>query len=334
MRKILFGVIIALILFHAAWYIASRVIIGRPLPAEKVIRDFQNSFFARMKMDVRSGAHEESYLDINGNRLHLDVFPSRTGAMTVVFIPGTSVYAQVYLEFMVKLNRRGFNVVGFDPRGHGRSAGRRGDYTISEIVDDTLAVVRYARDRFKGRVAIAGSSQGGIVAFYAAARDESIAGAVCHNLADLNGRDNLLLSAFRLPPFLAPAAGGMLALYGDYAIPVSLYLDLSKEKLKDGTDGTTYVREDPLCVTWITLRAMGSLLETDLARPVEKIRVPVILIHSDRDNIFPQKYVEGLYNRLTCPKKYLLVKNRDHLVMTNYVDEVIGPVSDWLKGLK
>lgn len=159
-------------------------------------------------------------------------FSADKNASTIVFIPGTSVYTKFYIEFMYRLYLQGFNIIGFDPRGHGLSSGLRGDYTINEIVDDTLAVVKYARDRFGSKVAIIGSSQGGMVAFYAAARDNSIAAAVCHNIADLNGKDNIVLSQIRPPVFMVPVAEFMAGLYKNFAIPVSLYLDLTKEKLK------------------------------------------------------------------------------------------------------
>jgi pimeloyl-ACP methyl ester carboxylesterase len=202
---------------------------------------------------------------------------------------------------------------------------------MNEIVDDALAVVAYARQRFGGKVTVAGSSQGGMAAFYAAARDDSLAAAVCHNIADLNGRDNLQLSQLKIPEWMVPVNLALLKLYGQFAVPISLYLDLSKEFLKDGTDAATYVSEDPLCVTWIKLRALGSLMKTDLAQPVEDITVPVMLIHSDRDNIFPQQYVEDIYNRLNCSKAYLFLKDREHLVMTNNVDEVAPAIANWLK---
>lgn len=56
-----------------------------------------------------------------------------------------------------------------------------------------------------------------------------------------------------------------------------------------------------------------------------------MLIHACKDNIFPQSYVEGIYNRLTCPRKYLLLNNTEHLVMTNNVDQVVQPVTEWLR---
>jgi len=93
----------------------------------------------------------------------------------------------------------------------------------------------------------------------------------------------------------------------------------------------TLIKEDPLAVPWITFRALNSLLRTDLAKPVEKIRVPVMLIHAEKDTIFPQAYVEGIYNRLTCKKNYLLLKDTEHMVMTNNVPELVPPLTAWLR---
>lgn len=330
-KKIVFFMVLAVVVFHVGWYAVSYKVKHEKLTDEAAIQKAFDDLLKQEKIGIDRNAFKEAYLEANGVNLHLDVFFAGSNAPTLVFIPGTSVYAKFYIEFMYKMYLQGFNVVGFDPRGHGLSSGPRGDYTINEIVDDTLAVVKYARERFGGKVAIAGSSQGGIVAFYAAARDHSIAAAVCHNLADLNGKDNLILSQFRPPRFMVPLAEFMANLYKGYSVPVFLYLDLTKEKSKSGIDAKTLLQNNPIYVKWITIRALGSLMHTDLGTPVEKITVPVMVVHSDQDTIFPRAYVEDIYNRLTCKKKYLLFKNTQHLVMTNNVDEAVPPVSAWLK---
>jgi pimeloyl-ACP methyl ester carboxylesterase len=330
-NKIIITIICIIALFHVVWYAGSRIYQGRAVPDSNAARAQVEQNLKGLKATVDLKGMEEAWLDANGGRLHLVIFPAGKNAPTLVFIPGTTAYALVYAQFLSEMRRNGFNVVGFDPRGHGQSSGRRGDYTINGLTDDLLAVVNYARGRFGGKVAVAGSSQGGMVAFYAAARDDSIAAAVCHNIADLNGKDNLVLSTVRPPLFLVPVSEFLMKLYGGYSIPISLYLDLTKEKFPDGTDAATMVHRDILSVSWITFRALGSLMRTDLAKPVEKIRVPVMLVHAERDNIFPQAYVEGIYKRLTCPKKYLLFPNTEHLVMTNDVDRVVPPVVAWLK---
>jgi alpha-beta hydrolase superfamily lysophospholipase len=331
MKKIILIAIVIIGLFHIVWYAGSRIYQNRKLPDDKAVRVYTDGIMKKWKLNIDRSKLEETYIDANGFRLHLNIGSVGKNAPTLVFIPGTTAYAQVYAEFLYDMYKQGFNVIGFDPRGHGQSSGPRGNYTMSELVEDTLAVVKYARNRFNGKVAVSGSSQGGMAAFYAAAADDSLAAAVCHNIADLNGKDNIVLSQLRPPQFLIPVVSFLMNLYGNYSFPISLYLDLTNERFKDGTDATTMVKNDPLCVYWVTFRALNSLLRTDPAKPVEKIRVPVMLIHADKDSIFPQEYVEGIYKRLTCKKKYLLLKNTEHLVMTNNVAEVVPPVAAWLK---
>ncbi len=324
-------IVIAVVVFHACWYALTRSKTREGIPDEKTIAQLKQKTYQRFNITIDRNVHEETFIEANGGRLHLNIFENSTGSPILVFIPGTSVYAGIYIELLYAIYQQGLTVVGFDPRGHGQSSGPRGDYTMNTIVDDALAVVDYAGKRFDGKVAVAGSSQGGMAAFYAAARNDSLAPAVCHNIADLNGRDNLILSRFTVPAWTVPFNDLLLSVYQNFALPVWLYLDLTKEILKDGTTAAAYVRQDPLCVNWIKLKALRSLMKTPLARPVENITVPIMLVHSDEDNIFPQSYVEGIFNRLTCPKEYLLLKGRDHLVMTNHVDEVVGPITDWLK---
>jgi alpha-beta hydrolase superfamily lysophospholipase len=331
MKKVVLFLVLVVVVFHVVWYAVSYKVKHEKLPDEATIQKVFDNILKDGKISIDRNSFQETYIEANGVKLHLDVFSVGNNAPTVVFIPGTSVYTKIYIELMYKIYLQGFNVVGFDPRGHGLSSGLRGDYTINEIVDDTLAVVKYARQRFGSKVAVIGSSQGGMVAFYTAARDNSIAAAVCHNLADLNGKDNLILSHVRPPQFMVPLAEFMANLYKSYSVPVFLYLDLTKEKSKTGVDAATLLKNNPVTVKWITIRALGSLMHTDLATPVEKITVPIMLVHSDQDTIFPQSYVENIYNRLTCKKKYLLFKNAQHLVMTNNVDEVVPPITAWLK---
>jgi len=329
-KKIILIAILVVVLFHVVWYAVSRSYQNEKLPDESVVQAAFDNLLKNEKIEIDLKSFTETFIEANGVKLHLVVFAAGPNAPTVVFIPGTSVYANFYIEVMYKMFTKGFNVVGFDPRGHGLSSGPRGDYTINEIVDDTLAVVKYARQQFGGKIAVMGSSQGGIVAFYTAARDDSIAAAVCHNIADLNGKDNLILSQLRPPVFMVPLAEFMANLYKKFSIPVFLYLDLSKEKSRS-SDAATIIKNDPLTVKWITIRAMGSLMHMDLAKPVEKITVPVMIIHAEKDTIFPQAYVENIFNRLKCKKKYMLLKDREHLVMTNNVDEVVPQINTWLR---
>jgi hypothetical protein len=122
MKKI---ILIAIIigLFHIVWYAGSRIYQNRKLPDDKTLREYQDDIMKRWKMNVDRSKLEETYIDANGYKLHLIIGSAGKHAPTLVFIPGTTAYAKVYYQFLYDMYRRGFNVIGFDPRGHGKSSG-------------------------------------------------------------------------------------------------------------------------------------------------------------------------------------------------------------------
>jgi len=117
---------------------------------------------------------------------------------------------------------------------------------------------------------------------------------------------------------------------GELMIPVTLYLDLKAEPSRIIPDVLRFLKEDPLALTAVSLRALHSLPTTPMARRVEDIAVPVMVVHAGRDNIFPEDYVRRVYDRLTCEKEFLYLEDKPHLVMTDYVDEIVPPIAAWL----
>lgn len=270
----------------------------------------------------------------DGLKLHMDVIELDRGKPVVVFVPGTSVYSLLYSEFMVALADKGYNVVGIDPRGHGRSEGLHGSYTIAELVTDTRAAVGYARKRFNDKIAVAGSSQGGIVAFYVAATDENIAGVVCHNAADLCDPASVRLTRNpTLSRFGKPVLKIFASLMPEMKVPISMYLDLEAEEMRGFGNAKVYLDQDPIAYRAIRLKGLASLASEKLSRPVEQITTPVQILHAGRDNIFPQDYIEYIYNKLTCKKSLKVYPNLPHLILTEHVNLIIPDVVEWLEDI-
>ncbi len=309
---------------------------NRPLPPEDEVRKYAQELMGRLGLGDLYMSWEEEEIKGPAGKLQLYHFRSRPDDPVVVFVPGTSVYAILYVEFMYLLSKEGFNVVGFDPRGHGMSEGKRGVYTIGQLVEDALAVIRHCKASYGNPVAISGSSQGGIVAFYCAAAEPELAAAVCHNLLAPDEPDNERMTRkpelFRLfMPYLEYLNPLMRSVAGDLMIPVSLYLDLTKETSRLIPDVIHFLRNDPLAVNWVSLSALHSLASTPLARPVEEIKVPVMVIHAGKDNIFPEDYVRRVYGRLRCEKEFLYLPDYQHLVVTDYPEVLAPSVAAWLK---
>lgn len=271
---------------------------------------------------------ESAAVRSDGIELHLDIAVAESARATVVFIPGTAVYGLVFADFLAALADRGYNVVSFDPRGHGLSKGRRASYTIPEIVRDARAAIAYARDRFGGALFVAGSSQGGIAAFYTAASDEPLAGAICHNAADLADPRNAELTAH---PRLARALKRALLLAASAAPEAGLdmqwYFHLLSRKHREVKE---LLAADPLTLKTVRLRSLASLASAPLPRPIEAIQTPILILHGARDTIFPLPYMQRLYQRLTCDKAFELYPDVDHFLVTGHADRVATDCAAWM----
>lgn len=318
------------------WGAYSYAKMNNPVPADEVFDAYGRKLFREFGKEELWGTWREEVLPLEGRDLRLYHFESTPRDPVMVFIPGTSVYALLYLDYMHQLNRQGFNVVGFDPMGHGRSGGRRGSYTLATQVDDARAVIGHAIETYNDRVAVSGSSQGGMVAFYAAAAEPRLKAAVCHNVIAPDEPDNERMTRWpglygRLMPLLPLMVPLVATPLGELRTPIQAYLDLNAEECKFIPDFGKFFREDPLVVNAISLRALVSLSTTPMACRVEEIKTPVMIIHAGRDTIFPEDYVRRVYDRLTCAKEFLYLPDAHHLVMTDYVDEIIPPVASWLE---
>jgi pimeloyl-ACP methyl ester carboxylesterase len=267
----------------------------------------------------------------DGLKIHVDVYEHDPQAPTIVFIPGTAIYALCYGELLYKLGQAGYNIVGFDPRGHGRSEGLRGDYTITEIMRDAGHVVDYAINRFNNKVSVMGSSQGGIVAFYLAAKDERLNSVICQNFADLMAEETLQLARhprlFKYLKLLIAKAEGILP---NAQIPVTSYIDLDKIPVDYFGTARNFMESDPLALKTISLRALQSLANTAMEKPVEDIKVPVMVLQGTADSIFPVSYTQSIYDKLTCKKKFSLFPGKSHAVLHEDTDSVVPEVLNWL----
>jgi pimeloyl-ACP methyl ester carboxylesterase len=105
------------------------------------------------------------FLDVNGVRLHALVFGE--GPRTLVAVGGWTGSWEVWEEPLAQLSAAGWRCIAYDHRGAGESPVDPTDITIDSMVRDVLGVL----DAFGvERCILAGESQGGAIAQYAAAR--------------------------------------------------------------------------------------------------------------------------------------------------------------------
>lgn len=277
---------------------------------------------------------ESEMLDAGDLKLNIDIHEVSKDAPTIVFVPGTSVYGLCYAELLYEIGKKGYNIVALDPRGHGRSEGSRGDYSIEELMDDVEQVVRFAKNRFNNKVSLMGSSQGGIVCFYLAAKDIEVDSIICQNFADLAWEETHTIARYpKLAKIGRPLIRALGKAFPKLKVSTLSYLDLKSIKIKYFGNLHHFIVDDPFAITKISLRAARSLVKAKLAKPVEEINIPLFVFQGDKDIVFPLDYTKKLYQKLTCPKQMRTYPNCDHAIMVENVDLIKDDMIAWFDNI-
>jgi alpha-beta hydrolase superfamily lysophospholipase len=315
------------------WLAVSQWYMHRRRACECTLITYLAGLYARFGIDAAPNGFARDYLrTADGVCLALYVLQGAPDAPVYVFMPGTAAYAQLYAQLLVDLHRRGCTVVAYDPRGHGRSGRWRGYFTVTQAIDDARAVCAWAHSRFGRKVVFSGSSQGGVIGLYVAATDDpAVATVVCHNIAWLDGNTIRQIAILKPPLWLVPFLCWLFLRLRAWSIPVTWYLPFDKLKLPGGGSAMELMRTDPLVTLAYGLGAISTLAKTDLARPLDRITTPLMLISSRGDEVFPVAYEQHLFDQLTCQKRFLLLGDLPHLMILKPPPELIDAVVDWIR---
>ncbi len=199
----------------------------------------------------------------------------------VVIVHGVAEHSGRYEHVGAQLAGAGFDVLGFDLRGHGRSGGTRGHIvSMSDFLDDVEELINDRR-ALGVPVVLVGHSLGGLIATaYAETRRPP---------ADL-----LVLSAPALvadvPGWQRVAANTLGSLIPKLPIPN----DFDGELLsRDEAVGVAY-RDDPLRVTKLSAR-FGKVLFAAMPEAtdrLDRITIPTYVIHGADDKLVPPRATE------------------------------------------
>ncbi len=257
---------------------------------------------------------------------------------SLLFIHGTAVYARFYAEFLYQMNLEGYRIVAPDLPGHGLSDGKRGHFGMEELTDTIYDVTSHVIEKHGENVVVMGSSLGGITALYSVANDERIKAGICHNAAIFNEgahKKIIKLKGFYkvLRHFVRPLSKIMPTL----SFSVWIYLDPT-QLFRDPSfldERLDVLLNDPLASDRYTLKALATQMKAPLARPIEEIETPILLINPDGDVLFSVEYMTEIFNRLEKSKykRLEIIKDASHMILHERRNECVQKITAWLKNV-
>jgi alpha-beta hydrolase superfamily lysophospholipase len=211
---------------------------------------------------------------VDGIAYHLWVPPGDEPAPAVIVFHGAGSQKENHADFARAALAHGFVALTFDNRGHGETEGAMGPGVIADL----QRLARFVADRpevDERRVAVRGSSMGGLLAIHTAAAS----GAVAAVVAICPASERMMLTSVR------PVAEGR-------SPPRGTYLDSMRIDAK-------------ALAAWLGEHEVGDAV----ALLGDK---PLMLIHAKGDEQVPYQHSEELYARASEPKRLLLLEGGDH----------------------
>jgi alpha-beta hydrolase superfamily lysophospholipase len=282
---------------------------------------------------------EENKIQSTGVDIHVDVYANpNSNAPVIIFNHGAAGYCRLFVPLALSFYERGYSVVLPDQIGQGLSGGRRGDYTISECVQNIVDVAHWAKNRFRTPLFMAGGSVGGALTYYAAVSGAPANAIACLNLFDFgNGIDGLKVSCLaflaRYTAIVKTLKTVMALLKPVYGLRIPFSWLGAFDKLMDERDGVFQSRwdADPVPPRLVSLRSLASNMDTSPAVPFEKNQMPVLVINQSLDKMVDANVTRQNYKRLTGTNRYLEVPFGHWSSQPEFWDTIVTACDEWFR---
>jgi non-heme chloroperoxidase len=252
----------------------------------------------------------------------------------IVFSHGWPLSADDWDNQMLFFLQHGYRVIAHDRRGHGRSAQVSDGHDMDHYADDLLAVVEHLD--LKDAIHVGHSTGGGEVAHYLGRHGEKRASKAA------------LISA--VTPFMLKTESNPLGLPKEVFDGLQAQLAASRSQFYwDLPAGPFYGFNKPGVKTlapvvenWWRQGMMGgakahydgivAFSQTDLSDDLKKITIPVLVMHSEADQIVPYQAAGPLAAKLLQNGTLITYKDFPHGMPTTQAETINADLLKFLKG--
>jgi len=221
----------------------------------------------------------------NGKSLAAAVhYPDKVSEKLAILCPGylDSKDYQHLINLAEDLAEQGYTVIRFDPMGTWKSEGDISDYITTQYLEDIKNVLEYMLQQTDYKhVLLGGHSRGGMVSILYAARDPRI---------------SLVLGI--MPSSGRTMAGGRREEWKETGFSIS------KRDLPENRNGK---REYRVPYSHVEDRDKYNVVED-----VKQVKVPIILIAGELDELVLPEYVKEIFDEANEPKRMVIIEGIGH----------------------
>ncbi len=261
----------------------------------------------------------------DGGRLPLDVWPAEGGTRAVaIALHGFNDYRRMYAAPGIWWASRGITTYAYDQRGFGNTEQRGIWAGVDTLVHDLGTMVRLVRERHPGvPVYLVGHSMGGAVVMAAMARP------------DAPEVDGVALAAPAVwgGSTLSPIYRGLLWLVAHVAPgakPTGRNLGI---QASDNIEMLRGLGRDPLVIKrtrWDAVYGLVQLMDAALAS-APAIRVPMLFLYGERDQLIRKPSVETALSGVTGPRRMVVYPDGWHMLFRDLGSEAVWrDVAGWM----
>jgi pimeloyl-ACP methyl ester carboxylesterase len=260
---------------------------------------------------------ESKGLELVGNLYIKDV-----QSPIILLLHGLGFYSFEYEKLAPLLVLKGFNCLAFDFRSHGASQGKRGQWTLKDLIDDVISAIDYLYSRLQGPLGVFGNSLGATVAVFAAAQDNRIKSVVACNCATKPAETfftpfrKALFQVFKSLSFLP------LRLNVNYFLPYNKILN--DPKIIERVKADKLISD----ARKFSIGTYNEMYQWDATKAVSTLTVPLLIIQSTLDHLQPPTQSEMLFKAANQPKKWALI-NSGHVPELENPKELSQMLGDW-----
>lgn len=244
----------------------------------------------------------------------------------VVILHGYGEHSGRYLHVVETLVQRGFAVLRYDMRGHGRSGGRRGFVDVfGDYLEDLERMLAIGRRSAPSRpLYLLAHSHGGLVALRRLVdRDDDIAGAIL---------SAPYVAAFRPPPRAAVSA---IHAVGRVLPRLRIPFGRRVERLTHDPAMQAETGRDPLRTPVATPRWYAEMRATQelVQRRAAGLRLPLLVLLAGDDTVTASASVERAFEQIASDDVTVITYPGQRHELFNEVerDEVLADVVAWIE---